>query len=192
MLNHEIININSTGLHQKEVIPVGKKLERRRTTPVPKRGARTLYNPHIHPHLARWMTRCGLTDEMVAQEFGVTRMTIHNWRKRHPEFAEAMIEGKEVADAKVEDSLYRRALGYDYQETHEEYSEGEDGKVYGRKVKVVDKHVLPDVQAAIYWLTNRQGDRWKARQQLEVTGKDGEKLFEVKIIQPQAADKDDD
>ncbi len=170
---------------------MGKKVDRRRTTPTPKR-ARTLYNPKIHPILAKWMTRCGLTDEMVAQEFGVSRMTIHNWRKRHPEFAEAMIEGKELADAKVEDSLYRRALGYDYTETHEEYSEGEDGQIYGRKVKVVHKHVMPDVQAAIYWLTNRQPDRWKARQQLEVMGKDGEKLFEVKIIQPQAADKDDD
>lgn len=165
---------------------------RRRTTPVPRRGARTLYNPKIHPILAKWMTRCGLTDEMVAQEFGVSRMTIHNWRKKYPEFAEAMIEGKELADARVEDSLYRRAIGYDYKEIHEEYSEGEDGQVYGRKVKVVDKHVMPDVQAAIYWLTNRQPDRWKARQQLEVMGKDGEKLFEVKIIQPQAADEDDD
>jgi len=129
---------------------------------------------------------------MIAQEFGVSRMTIHNWRKRYPEFADAMMEGKELADAKVEDSLYRRAIGYDYKENHEEYNEGEDGKIYGRKVKVIDKHVMPDVQAAIYWLTNRQRDRWKARQQLEVMGKDGEKLFEVKIIQPQAADKDDD
>lgn len=180
------------GLHHKEVIPVGEKLKRRRTTPAFKRGARTLYNPKVHPILAKWMTRCGLTDEMVAQEFGVSRMTIHNWRKKYPEFAEAMMEGKELADARVEDSLYRRALGYDYQETHEEYNEGEDGKVYGRKVKVIDKHVMPDVQASIFWLTNRQRDRWKARQQLEVMGKDGENLFEVKIIHPQAADKDDD
>jgi len=171
---------------------VGKKLERRRTTPMFKRGARPLYNPKVHPILAKWMTRCGLTDEMVAQEFGVSRMTIHNWRKKYPEFAEAMMEGKELADAKVEDSLYRRAIGYDYKEIHEEYSEGEDGKVYGRKVKVIDKHVMPDVQASIFWLTNRQRDRWKARQQLEVMGKDGENLFEVKIIHPQVADKDDD
>ena len=65
-------------LHQKEVIPVGKKVERRRTTPVPRKRGQTLYNPKIHPILAKWMTRCGLTDEMVAQEFEVTRMTIHN------------------------------------------------------------------------------------------------------------------
>lgn len=131
------------------------------------------------------MARCGMTDEEMAVEFGVTRATIHNWRKRHTEFDEALKEGKEVADARVEDSLYRRATGYDYEELQIEQSVDSDGQPTPfRKVKRTTKHVMPDVQAAIYWLTNRQPERWKAKQQLELTGRDGKELEFNVIIKP--------
>jgi hypothetical protein len=37
----------------------------------------------------------------------------------------------------------------------------------------VREHVAPDVTAQIFWLKNRQPDRWREKQQMEHTGKDG-------------------
>jgi hypothetical protein len=44
----------------------------------------------------------------------VSLRTISNWQARHPEFAEAVRAGKEMADARIERSLYQRAVGYEF------------------------------------------------------------------------------
>jgi hypothetical protein len=45
---------------------------------------------------------------------GVTKRTIITWRAEHEEFREATEIGKDIADNRVERSLYERAVGYDF------------------------------------------------------------------------------
>ena len=52
----------------------------------------------------------GATDEQLADFFEVCVATIYNWKLKHPEFVEAIREGKEDADAKVAKSLYQTAI----------------------------------------------------------------------------------
>jgi hypothetical protein len=57
------------------------------------------------------MCRLGATDEELAEHFEVCVRTIYRWRNAHEAFADAVIAGKEHADARVERALYSRAVG---------------------------------------------------------------------------------
>lgn len=135
----------------------------------------TKYEPTITPQLAKWMRRGGLTDEQIAEELGVAKSTFNLWREKHPEFSEALKGSRRFADSLVEDSLLKRALGYAVKEVHIESertvilaADGEGGIVERpaivRKVKRIKKHVAPDVTAQIFWLKNRQPDKWREKQ----------------------------
>lgn len=74
-------------------------------------------------------------------------------------------KGKEVADFEVENALYKRALGYDYEEvkTHIEEVDGKKKK----KVEKTHKHIPADVTAQIFWLKNRT-NKWRNKDNIEV------------------------
>jgi len=46
-----------------------------------------------------------------------------------------------------------------------------------KEQKTVDKHFQPDTAAIIFTLTNAEPERWRNRQNAEVTGKDGKDLI---------------
>ena len=59
----------------------------------------------------------------------------------------------------MENSLLKRALGYEYTEERIEVSEKD-----GRKVVQTVKTVPPDTTAQIFWLKNRRPDKWREKQ----------------------------
>lgn len=105
--------------------------------------------------IAGW-TRQGLTDEQIAHNMDIAYSTFRVWKDRFPAIPAAQKKNKEVVDFEVENSLLKRALGYDYQEERVERSD-KDG------VKVIQtlKHVPPDTTAQIFWLKNRMKKQWK-------------------------------
>ena len=60
--------------------------------------------------LLRGWARDGLTDEQLARRMGIAVATIYEWKKKYPEFAEAIKKGKEVVDFEVENALLTAAL----------------------------------------------------------------------------------
>lgn len=110
----------------------------------------------------RQLTADGATDAEIAKVIGCAKKTLYEWR-RSPEFREATAAGKAVADQKVEDSLFRRACGYDVRETTTEYSGGIE---VAKTVRT--KHIPPDTTAIIFWLKNRRPDEWRDRQKVEL------------------------
>lgn len=105
----------------------------------------------------------GATDEDLARYFEVTTTTIDTWKNKHPEFLGAIKEGKDEADAKVAQSLYNRALGYSHPDTKFATHEGliTDSKEY-------TKHYAPDPTSAIFWLKNRQKEKWRDKNEVDV------------------------
>ncbi len=97
----------------------------------------------------------GKTDDQVARIVGVSVRTINNWKGSNPEFLHALKSAKEIADDLVEASLFSRATGYTHIEEKIFLYEG-----YPVRVKT-KKHYPPDVTAGIFWLKNRQPDRWR-------------------------------
>lgn len=104
----------------------------------------------------------GATDKEMADFFGVSEQTLNTWKKKHPEFLESLKKGKAMADANVASRLYNRAIGYSCRATKFATNEG----------KITDKvdyveHYPPDTTAAIFWLKNRQPEKWRDRKEID-------------------------
>ena len=116
--------------------------------------------------IAAW-TRDGLTEEQIAKNFGISYNTFKR-AKKDPEYGElittALIQTKDVVDMEVENMLLKRARGYEYDEVTEEYDMG-----VLVKRKVTHKMVVPDTSAQIFWLKNRQPDKWRDRREVDNT-----------------------
>ena len=111
-------------------------------------------------------TQCreyGYTHKDLAKYFKVTTSTITEWVKNFPEFSAQVKSGKDHFDTeRVEASLLKRALGYEYEE-RKIILEGEGEK---RRIEKTVKQFPPDVTAIIFWLTNRKPEIWKDRRNL--------------------------
>lgn len=112
--------------------------------------------------LEAW-ARDGLTDEQIAHNIGISVATLYVWKNKHLEISEALKKGKEVVDIQVENALLKRALGYSYQETTHELIGGEL-----QVTKVVEKEVVPDTTAQIFWLKNRKPAEWRDKKDVSL------------------------
>lgn len=116
---------------------------------------------------ARKLATLGATDREIAAFFDISEMTLNRWKHENAEFCESLKVGKAQSDARVEQSLYRKAIGYTF--------DGE--KVFqfqGQIVRApVTEHVPPDTTACIFWLKNRRPEEWRDKVDHEHAGKDG-------------------
>ena len=131
-------------------------------------------DPEFYNIIAEGLARDGKTDVEIAESLKITERTLNDWKKRYSGFKTALKTGKEVVDRGVENSLLKRANGYEYEEVKTYVSEV-DGKTT-KRIEKVTKHVSPDVTAQIFWLKNRQPEKWRDGKNLEVTGKDGKAI----------------
>ena len=60
--------------------------------------------------------RDGLTDEQIAENIGISRSTLNEWKKKYSDISDTLKRGKEVVDRQVENALLKRALGYEFEE----------------------------------------------------------------------------
>ncbi len=111
------------------------------------------------------MALLGATDKQMADAVGVSEQTFNTWKKKHPEFLESLKGAKAEADAKVEKSLFERACGFKHQATHFTSFQGEVIETPYTEV------YAPDTTAAIFWLKNRQPERWRDVSKVEHSGK---------------------
>ena len=127
--------------------------------PSPYRGAETCEQVHNFALL-------GMNDVEIAEELGVSHETVYAWKRQHPEFSEALSQGKVRADGKIALSLYKRAAG-EVKMPAVKVSFDKDGNpLYAPYVE----HLAPDVGAMKMWLYNRRPKEWRDRREVEVTG----------------------
>lgn len=101
----------------------------------------------------------GLTGKQIAHNIGINHTTLYDWMNKFPELSEAVRDGRKVMDEQVENSLLKRAMGYQY--VDETWGKDQLGEMV--VVKRVVKMQAPDVTAQIFWLKNRQPERWRER-----------------------------
>jgi transposase-like protein len=119
--------------------------------------------------------RDGLTDEQIAENMGIKRSTLYEWKKKHKDISDALKRGKEVIDLHVENALLKRALGYQYDEVTKESDKVLDEETGQLKTVMVEtkrvtKEVQPDTTAQIFWLKNRRPDKWRDKQEIGHSG----------------------
>lgn len=105
----------------------------------------------------------GATDKEIGDFFNVTETTINNWKIEFPDFFESIKRGKIEADSIVASKLYHRAIGYEHPEIITANFQGQI-----TDIKEVVKHYAPDPTAAIFWLKNRQPDKWRDKQDINL------------------------
>jgi len=103
------------------------------------------------------------TDKEITKVLEITEQTLNNWKKAYPDFFESLKDAKKEADKSVEKSLFERATGYEHPEE----------KIFNNNGQIVraetTKHYPPDPTSMIFWLKNRQPDKWRDKQELDLT-----------------------
>ena len=117
-------------------------------------GRPSSYKPEYAKQAAK-LCKLGATDREMADFFGVVESTLNLWKLDFPEFSESLKLAKGEADARVEKSLYRRALGY----SHDAVKIFHDQN--GTTEVPYTEHYPPDTTACIFWLKNRKPGEWR-------------------------------
>lgn len=123
----------------------------------------TKYKPEFVQQAAK-LCALGATDIEIADFFEVDARTLYRWKGEYEEFCQSLKISKEIADERVERSLFARANGYEHDET--------DIRVVDHKIiqTPIRKFYPPDTTACIFWLKNRRSDLWRDKQDVEHTG----------------------
>jgi hypothetical protein len=107
-----------------------------------KRGPKSGFNAQIQATIVQ-LVEAGKTEEEIAEIIGVCKTTLTNWKGKHKELLFAVRGARQLADNLVEASLFQTAVGW--------------------------RGARPDTQAAMFWLRNRQPERWKEKTDGDVT-----------------------
>ncbi len=100
--------------------------------------------------VAKKMYERGLSDADVAEALRVSEQTLAQWEADHQDFAEVCESGRQLANGKVHEAVFKRATGYTYTAQ----------RIVGTRIIEYPVYVPPDVNAAKFWLTNRRRDKW--------------------------------
>lgn len=135
--------------------------------------AKSKYESNVLPKLTlieAW-ARDGLTEEQIAKNLGVSYSTFREYKNKYSALLAVLKKGKEVVDIEVENALFKRAIGYKYEEVTKENIGGEVVVT-----KIVTKEVAPDTTAQIFWLKNRKPEIWRDRKEQQLDVKNGIEL----------------
>lgn len=110
--------------------------------------------------------RDGLTDEQIAHNIGITTTTLYRWKNKYSEFRDTLKKGKAVVDREVENSLLKRALGYEYDEVTRKRNDKGEMVV----TEITTKQVKPNTTAQIFWLKNRKPATWRDKREIKHSG----------------------
>lgn len=111
-------------------------------------GRPSKYRPEYAKMAYSLAAKFPITDDDLAELLQVNVDTIYSWKKKHPEFAESLKNGKDAKDEQVERTLFEKAVGF----THE------------------DKYYPPDSTSIIFWLKNRKPEKWRDQRELNHGG----------------------
>lgn len=123
-------------------------------------GRPSSYRPEFAIQAVK-LCKLGATDRELADFFEVTEQTVNNWKLQFPEFFESLKRGKDEADARVEQSLYHRALGFSHPDVHVSNFQGDV------TLTPITKVYPPETVACIFWLKNRQPEAWRDKVEVE-------------------------
>jgi aminoglycoside phosphotransferase (APT) family kinase protein len=103
------------------------------------------------------MAEGGATDMEIADSLDVSVRTLYRWKAQHPDFRQALKIAKDVADERVERSLYQRATGYEQDAVKIFMPAGAANPVMAPYRELI----APDTTACIFWLKNRKSQEWR-------------------------------
>lgn len=111
----------------------------------------------------------GLTDKQVCDIIGIGESSLNRYKEQNPILWESIKKEKLGADVEVVATLYKKAIGFEYDEVEQigTPTKDKDGneKIVVKEIRKKKKYFPPDTLSIIYWLRNRQG--WMDKQKEE-------------------------
>ena len=119
-----------------------------------------------------WLRRASFiseSEEEIASRCDIAASLLRSWRKKYPEFDEAIRLGKSESDYFVIKALHKKATGFNvgvkktYKLKRVEFDPdtGKKLREYEELATGVDEtYIPPDLSAEKFWLKNRQGESW--------------------------------
>lgn len=138
-----------------------KKSTKRRSVGRKKGPGRPTKYCRQYEEQARKLCKLGATVPDLADFFGVAVSTVNLWASRYPAFSDSLKAGREIADQAVEQSLFRRAIGYEHDAVKIMQHQGS-----AVIVPYVERYP-PDTTACIFWLKNRKPEQWRDKKEVE-------------------------
>lgn len=124
----------------------------------------------------------GATDKELSEFFEIAESTLNLWKLEYPSFSESIKKGKIQADSNVANRLYQRALGFEHDS--EEIKVMSIGKESVIERVPIRKVYPPDPTAAIFWLKNRQPDKWRDKQEIQQDQNIVYKFEGIEVVRP--------
>lgn len=143
------------------------------------------YETNVKPRfeeIRAWL-QIGATDKEIAENLGIHKSMMCEYKKQYKEFSELLKNGRKVPIQSIKAALYKRATGCHYSEKktiieYEEWNQeikdaliamGYDADAIGQRklvrVEISDKYALPDPTSAMmllkHWDKDDEGNsRW--------------------------------
>ena len=128
-------------------------------------GRPTKYKPEYARMAQLCIEDSGFSMYKLAKLFNVDRATVYRWLEAEKEFRDGVDQGRNTWEGlKIHDSLVKKAVGFTYTERTQELDL--TGKM--RLTKKVRKYYPPDVAAIKHWQVNRDPERWKDKQDIDL------------------------
>lgn len=124
--------------------------------------------PEMHEVISQW-ARNGLTKAEIAGQIGISESTLSAWIKKCPDLSEALKNARAYAHARVENALFKKAVGFKIikQQPVKVKIEQYDGigKKIGteEEVRIIEviEEVPPDMGAIAFYLKNNLPEKYK-------------------------------
>lgn len=121
-----------------------------------KRGRKPKYADYVKPRLDEIKTwaAAGATEKEISAALGVSVSTFCEYKLKYPELSESLRAGRQTVVLNIKAALYKRALGFNYEE---KIGTNKDGVI---QTQVFQKYAPPDTTAAAMLLRN-YSDGWR-------------------------------
>lgn len=144
--------------------------------------------------------REGDSNILACKKVGISKSTFYEWLESYPDFSDSLKkarkEFRETIVQTLEQSLWKRAAGYEIEESKNEYRTLKDGSKVLVKSSKITKHFPPDTGALIFALTNLDPENWKNKQDNRLSVDDGISGFKISVVHkegtPPIANSEDD
>ena len=144
--------------------------------------------------------REGDSNILACKKVGISKSTFYEWLESYPDFSDSLKkarkEFRETIVQTLEQSLWKRAAGYEVEEVKNEYRTLKDGSKVLVKSSKITKHFPPDIGALIFALTNLDPENWKNKQDNRLSVDDGISEFKISVVHkegtPPIANSEDD
>lgn len=147
------------------VAPVLGPIDRRTSFMPPYQHDYSLNGPptiHDIPGMCRALEHANLLSGSIAEiaaYLGITITQFYALYRDSEDLVQQVKALREQCDCKVEDALYKKAIGYEHVEDKVFY----DSKRAQAVVVPTIKRYAPDTEAAMHWLSNRQPGTWQRK-----------------------------